>query len=185
MPCEFYAQNSKMTGCALFVSFSSKEGYVFCQLRKQTGWNPTTKKGSFKGGATLALKLSPDEIGSIIHAIRVGSSVQIYHTSASGSTKGRFAYYEIGEGESLKRGYGLSLNKDNVDFKVSLTEGGAERLSEYLKFALTHIFSADYARDKAKAKEKFDKEAKNPEAQTDAVSETAQDEPPDAENGDF
>lgn len=157
MSCQFFSPKPDSSGCALYVSFNSKDAYVMLQLRKQTSWNTETKTASFIGGQSILLKLSPDEVGGIIHSIRVCGTTKFYHNSPTGVTTGQFSYYELGEAPNVKRGFGISLKRDEIPYKVGLTEGSAERLMEYLKFALEHIFSADYAKDKAAAKERFEK----------------------------
>lgn len=148
MPAEFYSPKVDGTGAALFVSFNSKDGAIYFKLQRQTGWNTTTKKGSFKGGASTNLKMSQDEAGAIINAIRTRGATKFYHQFGDSVTSGQFTYFKVGEPPQEKRGFGLTISKAEEKFKIGFTEGSAERLMEYLRFALSHIFSAIYSADK-------------------------------------
>lgn len=170
MPASFFSPTSKNTGSALYVSFNSKEGNVFLKFVKQTSWDDKTKRGSFKDGKWLNFKLSQDETADLLRAIRNSGECSFYHTFEGNSTTGSFRYYEVERDGKKKSGFGLTVKKDSDEFKVGFTLGSAERLSEYLKFALDHIFSADYAADKKQseeyAKNKEAKSKENPKSET-------------------
>lgn len=158
MPCEFYSGTKSLTGGALFVSFNSKDQAVYFRVIKQTGWNEQISKPTFAGGPTLNLKLSPDETGEFIHAINGHDSCKFYHKFKDEVTMGNFTYYEKeykgkDGGLNKTRGFGLTIKKGELEAKIGFSLGGAERLSQYLRFALTHMFNAIYAQDKKEFEE--------------------------------
>lgn len=171
MPLSFYSANSKKSGGALFVSFNSKDGSGFFKLLQQTGWDAQAKKGSFAGGNTINIKLSQDEMGSFIQAVRTKGRFNFYHSFGNESTTGTFSYYnkKLDNNKEIE-GFGLTIKKDNLEIKVGFSLGGAERLAEYFKFVFTHIFSAIYAADK-----KYAEENKKNKASNNAASSQAED----------
>lgn len=159
MPATFFSPKANGAGAALFASFNSKDGSVFFKFIRQTSWDANTRKGGFTGGEMVNFKLSQDEAADIVRAIRTNDKVSFFHNFDGKSTTGNFNYYEIGQGDELKRGFGLSIKKENKGWKVGLSLASAERLKLYLEFALNHIFSAIYAVDKKQAEEYLKKKA--------------------------
>lgn len=164
MASSYYSPNTKVTGGALFASWNSKEGSIYFRLLKQIA-NNQNKQGNFDGKNPLNVKLSQDEAADIIRAVEDRGESKFYHKfeSAAGNTvtTGTFKYYEI-EGEyegkkTLRRGFGLSVKKAAgevvQEVKVGFTLGSAERLSIFLKLALSRIMEAEYAADIQRAKE--------------------------------
>lgn len=179
MPNSYYSPNAKITGGALFASFNSKDGSVYLKLLKQIANNPD-KKGNFDGQNPIHVKLSQDEIADIIRVVRTSSQSSFFHKFKDDTTTGRFNYYEIDgkdkEGKPTKRkGFGLSVKKNDVEIKVNFGLGSAERLSLFLQNSLTHIFNAEYSQDLKEAKEYRDKQDKKPTA--------TEQESPQTENG--
>lgn len=156
MPVNFFSPKKTQDGAALYVSFNSKDAALFFKLIQQTGWDDAKKKGSFQGGEYINVKFSPDEIGDFIQAIRNKSEAKFYHSFGDDTTTGTLKYYIVPaktEGQRDKEGFGIKVKRGDVEYKVGLTLGAAERLMEYLRFALDHIFSAIYAADKKDAEE--------------------------------
>ncbi len=153
MSSNYFSPQKSGDGAALFVSFSSKDAAVYLKLTKQTG------EKSFKSGANCSVKLSEDEVGAFVHAIRIGGETKFYHTTAEGGvTTGTFAFYSV-ENEykgkiQLRQGFGLTVIKNDIKYKVGFTLGAAERLSAYLNFSLNHIFSANYSLEVKEGKER-------------------------------
>ena len=162
MPSQFYSPNSKISGGAAFFTFNSKDGAIYIKLLKQIANNPN-KVGNFDGKNPLNIKLSQDEAADIIRAIRVNGESKFYHKFDGNTSSGSFKFYTIeAKGEYPARsGYGLSVKKSqdgkDIEVKVGFTMGSAERLSLFLKNALTHIFDAEYSQDLKDAKEYRDK----------------------------
>lgn len=148
----FFAPNKSLTGGAVIVSFNSKEAEVWLKLAKQVNNNPDKKNFDFTKAVNV--KLSADEAAGIVRAIRTGGEFKLYHNFQGNVTSGNYSFYSIDqEGKAPRTGFGLKISKDGVEYKVGFTEDSAERLKMYLEFALDHIFTADYAEDKAKAAE--------------------------------
>lgn len=146
----YYSPNSSNTGGLLNVSFNSKDGHAYLKFVKQTSWDASARKASFKGGETIGFKLSPDEIGQLMYCIRRQESHGFFHNFNGGSVTGNFKYYEIAaQGDKpIKKGFGFSIKKATLEIKIGIALGAAERLYEYLRFALDRINNADYAKDK-------------------------------------
>lgn len=155
MSATFFSPTSKMTGSALFVSFNSKDASIFMKFVKQTSWDDKTKRGAFKDGKYINFKLSIDEASDIIRAIRDKDECSFYHTFDGDVTTGKFNHYSIEKDGKTKKGFGLTVKKDPDEYKCGFNYGAAERLAQYLEFALSHIFSADYAKDKKDAEERL------------------------------
>ncbi len=190
MPLQFYSPTKTKTGAALSVKFASKDQSIFFSLIQQTGWDDKTRKGSFRGGKMLNFKLSLDETAGLIQTIESRSKVSFYHTFGENSTTGSFNYYEIPSNEPNKdprRGFGLTLKNGTDQFKVGFTMGSAQNLLEYLRFALTHCYSALYAADKKADDEYFKKKdaekAKQPVNKPENSASENQDATPTDESG--
>mgnify|MGYP001593512640 FL=1 len=155
MPSNYFSANPKGSGAALFVSFQSKEQCVFFKLLKQVSWDAKSRTGSFKDGAFVNVKFSPDEVADFIRAVRVNGESKFYHQFINNVTSGWFRYYHFDaeNNNPAKSGFGLTVKNGDTEFKVGFTLGSAERLAEYLKFALQRINEAIYAADKKDAEE--------------------------------
>lgn len=148
----FFAPNKNLTGGAVIVTFNSKDANVYLKLAKQI--NNNSDKKNFDFTKAVNVKLSADEAAGIVRAIRTGGEFKFYHSFQDVVTSGSYSFYSIDqEGKAPRTGFGLKVSKDGVEYKVGFTEDTAERLKMYLEFALDHIFTADYAEDKAKAAE--------------------------------
>ena len=162
MSNNYFSPNQKITGGAAFFSFNSKEGSVYIKLLKQIAMN-ADKKGNFDGGNPINIKLGQDEIADIIRAVRQNGESKFFHSFNETKTSGSFKFYTIPAKDSFpaKSGFGLSVKKsqngNEIEIKVGFTLASAERLSLYLKNALTHIFDAEYSQDIKDAKEYQDK----------------------------
>ena len=155
---EYYSPNAKGTGAALFMSFASKDGAVYCKFVKQTSWDAQRRKGTFKDGKVLNFKLSQDEAGALIEAVRNKARTDFFHQFDNENTTGSFSYYRIEPKtpkDKVKEGFGFSVKRGEDEYKVGFTLGAAERFMEFLKFALNHIFSAEYAARKKRDEEYF------------------------------
>lgn len=152
MSTTFFSGNkSANNGGILTINFNSKDPALFLRVTKQTGWDAKINKPTFSGGETVTFKLTPDEAGDMIHAVNGHDETQFYHTFNNEVSTGKFHYYELDNtknpGKKI-RGFGMTLKKGAFETKIGFSLGGAERLSQYLQFALNHIFTAAYAKDK-------------------------------------
>jgi len=170
MPNQYYSPNPRLNGGALFASFNSKEGSIYFKVLKQIA-NNADKKGNFDGKNPINVKLSQDEAADIIRAIRTNGLSSFYHKFNDEVSTGKFTYYEIdakdGQGNPIKRkGFGLTVKKNDIEVKMGFTLGSAERLSLFLKNALVHIFNAEYSQDLKDAKEYREKNKSEVQSKT-------------------
>lgn len=158
MALTIFSGNKTGTGGAMFVTFASKDQAVYLKIVKQTEWNEKTSKPSFAGGAIVNIKLSMDEVGDYIHAVAGHTACKFYHEFNKEVTSGNFSYwskdYTGKDGKPAKsEGFGLSIKKGEIQAKIGFSLGAAEKFSQYLQFALNHMFSAIYAQDKKEFEE--------------------------------
>lgn len=183
MPIEFYSPNRSIKGGTLYASFNSKEGCVYFKLVAQTSWDDKTKRGGFKGGKNINVKFSQEEVGAILYCARNKTSTKFYHTHpTTGNCSGEFKYYVIKneDGSISKDGFGLVVRKqetaeqggNSIEIKIGFTLGGAERLAQYLEFALSHIFTAIYSKDKKEAEDYFKNKKPKVEEEIEEEQET-------------
>jgi len=153
----FFAPNKSLTGGAILASFNSKEANVYFKVAKQVNNNPDKKNFDFSTAANF--KFSADEAAGMFRAIRSCSEFKFYHTftgqdNVEHVTSGSLKFYSIEQdGKPPREGFGFVGKKDNQEYKCGFTLDSAERLAQYLQFALEHIFAADYAEDKRRAEE--------------------------------
>lgn len=155
MGLEFYKANKRVTGAGANVNFDSKGKALYISMVKQSAWNEQAGQGVFKDGAKVNCKFSVGEIGAIIDAIQTNRTFKAFHDGGDQITQIEFAPYMTGENKDVQAGYGLRIHKtDSQDstkkesFQIGFNFGEGVALMEYLKFSLTHIFSAIYAADK-------------------------------------
>lgn len=153
MPSSYFSGNKTNTGGAMFVTFNSKDQSVYCKIIKQVSWDDKSAKPSFTGGAVINLKLSGDEVGEFIHAVAGHTSCKFYHDFGGEVCSGGFTHWSKDftgkDGKPANtQGFGFSIKKGDIQAKIGLSLGSAERFSQYLQFALNHMFSAIYAQDK-------------------------------------
>ena len=153
----FFAPNKNLTGGAILASFNSKEANVYFKVAKQVNNNPDKKNFDFSTAANF--KFSSDEAAGMFRAIRSCSEFKFYHTFTGQDqvehvTSGSLKFYSIEQdGKPPREGFGFVGKKDNQEYKCGFTLDSAERLAQYLQFALEHIFTSDYADDKRRAEE--------------------------------
>lgn len=142
---QIYKPNAKVTGTA--CSFNYRNKTFGCSLIKQDGWNPDTKKGSFKANktnpqATVNLKFNFTELGSLLDAIQNNKEVKLFHTFNGKSTSITFKPYIV---EGVQRGYSFSISQKEGDqsksFLIGFTPGEARQIYEYIKV----VFSIHYS----------------------------------------
>lgn len=156
MPSLFFSGTKSNTGGVLAVSFKSKDQSVFFKVTKQTGWNDKINKPTFSGGETINFKLSQDEAGDIIHAVSGHDQCGFLHTFNNESSTGSFRYYEMDDkkntGKKIRR-FRLTCKKGEFESNIGFSLGSAERLSQYLQFALQRMNEAIYVQDKKEFEE--------------------------------
>lgn len=158
----FSATKSK-TGGALIVKQSRDHDTLFA-LFKQVNFDQNNKKNNFDWKTPINVKMSEDELGDFLRAIRTNGESKFYHEFDGNVTTGSFRYYEIKDKEDATKpprcGFGLSVTKGENTIKVSLSLGAAERFSEYLKFSMNKVFELGFIEDVKKDME-FQEKLKN------------------------
>jgi hypothetical protein len=150
MGLEFFKPNKSVKGALAHFTFNSKDGALFLQIVRQTGYDAQRHIGSFKDGAKINAKFNANEIGGLLRSLRELREVKFLHTSKDSKTNIIFGPYNQKDTEIIA-GFGLSLFKGDEAWRVPFTLDEAYLLEEYLKYALTHFFDAIYSDDKQRA----------------------------------
>jgi hypothetical protein len=147
-----YKPNPKVTGTGLSLQASDRDGKLYLNLIKQSGWNDQTKKGSFiankdKPGASAVLKFNQMEAGALIDAIENMTTASFYHVSPSKSTRILFAPSNI-QKEKAPNCFVLTINQAETEdsskktnFLIPFTFAEARVIKEYLIHYLHKSFS--------------------------------------------
>ena len=157
-----YKPNANGTGHAIGLQFNSKDGALFAQFIKQTGWDANTKKGVFKNGKKFNLKFNASEIGVILNCIERGKAAKLFHQSEKGNTSIELKEY-TSKKDGQRDGFTISVNPRDTEgekgelFGFWFNAGEARLLKEYLQFALQHFFSAEYSAEKKRREEYYKK----------------------------
>ena len=175
-----YKPNAKNSGHAIGLNFNSKEGRLFVQLIKQVGWDDSTKTGTFKGGKFFNVTFNAHEIGAALNCIESSIATKLFHKTDKGSTSIEWApfvralpsdrttgvqppppraiLHEKRDGITLSvNPRATEANKEPVKFGFWFNESEARLLKEYLRFVLSHFFTAEYSADKQRREEAFAK----------------------------
>ncbi|MEK6882491.1 MAG: hypothetical protein AABY22_22915 [Nanoarchaeota archaeon] len=186
MPLNFYKANEKKLGMLSSWSFNSKEECVYAGFKKQTGYDQDTGIAAFKDGASIKVKFSKEEIGAIISVIeRLKDKYIFKHQSPDFLT---LISFKASFDNNDLRGFCISIKRDNSNFRAGYSIKDSIILREFLKFSLTHIFTAIYSLDKKEAlerqKENFIKEEtslpkENPPKEKKTKSKSKKEEPED------
>lgn len=163
---QIYKANKSNRGCAASFSFNSKDAALFIQLIKQVSYDEASHLGSFSGGEKITIKSSMAEIGSFLDALKRNVEYSTVHQSKDATTQIWLAPYYVGEGEDkVQRGYGLRVSKKTKEgveskFLMPFNFGESQQIQSYLDFVLKHIFTAEYAEQKKRYKDKNEKAEK-------------------------
>jgi hypothetical protein len=150
MKYQIYKPNSKNTGCAMSFSVgTSKDGApaLFISAVLQSGWNDSTKKGSFSGNSkdpnkSGNFKMNANEAGEMLSSLRSRIPVVFFHKFNENTTiikftpwdKDRQIKEQSGDKTYVSPAFGLSISKNSSShFKLALEAGETEVLSELLK----------------------------------------------------
>lgn len=184
----FYSASQKLDMGAAEWSFNSKDASVYLKMAPQIAYHADRRaKGEYNWKEAVVIKLDTNEVGGIIRALRTDGEFSFIHDFEGNKTTGSVKYFTTAKGT---KGFGLSIKRGDKEVKCPIPVGGGEFLLEYLRFALDHIFSADYAADKkffealAAKKEKTAEKSPEPEPETSgAVDDSV--EPPQVEDDPF
>ena len=196
MSNNFFSPNAKVSGGALFCSFNSKEGDIQLRFIKQIA-NNANKKDNFDSQQYIVFKLTQDEAADIVRCVRTREKTSFFHTfnkdGVETKTTGNFSYYEIdvaanGDKPASKRkGFSMTVKRGDLEIKIGMTLGGAERFGLWMQNTLTHLFDVEHVADIEQAKEYAAK--KKSESPTSAVApkktKTPEPEPAGGDDVDF
>lgn len=155
---QFFKPNPKKTGhaCNWELTSSGDSAGVYLNLIKQSGWNTSTKTGSFKDGARAKVKFNRMEIGGMLDAIERNVECKLFHTSKAGTSQITFKPFVMG-GE--QKGFSIAVNLKKAGeskstlFGIATTYGETRVLENFFENCLDRFFQADYAEKKKRFKE--------------------------------
>jgi hypothetical protein len=178
---QLFKSNKSVTGHAATFSVNSKEGSLYIQIIKQTGYSAERHLGSFKGGDKLNVKFNVWEVGSILDALAKNTTYKTVHKSAAKTTSVSVGPYFAQDDPKKILGYSFSFSYKEGDepkrFSISLNSGEKVVIIEYLRFMLSKSFAASYAEQKRNFEKKNTKNDKNEvkEEESAALSEEVAD----------
>jgi hypothetical protein len=153
MGLQFFKPNKSVKGALAHFTFNSKDGALYLQLVRQTGYDESRHIGSFKDGAKLNVKFNAPEIGGFLRTLREAKPCKFVHRTADGKiTNITFGTYNAKDSDVLA-GFGLSIVQGDTKFSIPFTLDETYLLEEYLKYVLSHFFDAIYSEDKQRAAE--------------------------------
>lgn len=160
---ESYKPNKAGKGCLINFKLSVgrpekgpyKEGCVFFEMKKQTGWNEQKGIGSFKGGDSVTVKLNSIEIGKMLNTLEHNRKFEGYHDGQNQIVHIYFTPW-LDKASGEQKGFGLQVirekNGEKVPFGIGFAFGEDQKLKRFLIIALEHILLGNYAEDKRMAK---------------------------------
>lgn len=158
MGLKIYKPNGRKTGHAChFQLTAAGEGQgVYLDMVKQTGWDNSQKKGSFKGGDQIKVKFNSTEAAAMVDSVLRDEPIKLFHKSdQTGSTSINFGPY-INK-EKVHMGHSLAVKRGEKSFLMGFTHAERTELRIWLEEAVRHIHLAEYAADKKRRKENYDK----------------------------
>ena len=199
---QLYKPNKVIKGSALSVNFSAKtdkEGSkgdksFYFQLISQTGWDESSRNGTFKDGKKIIVKFATHEISGILAAIRKNTTLAatmgveyVYHDGEKTASTIYFGPHFKKEKQGDKWvdtttqvGFGLRVvktdksNKENKDsLSIGFTYAETELLRLFLEDGLSHIFAAMYSDNINRAKNSKNESKEPPKAQQEPNKEVS------------
>ena len=137
---QFYKPNPRVSGTATSIKFNKGYDSIFIEMIKQTGWDDTKKRGSFKNSPVkIVAKFTTVEAATIIDAIENNREFKIFHSNDLGSTAGSFGPYLR---DNNQVGHSLSLTQKNNEknesnsLRIGFTFGEGILIREFLRTCL-------------------------------------------------
>lgn len=135
-----YKPTKNNTGALASFKYNKKYDSLFIEMAKQTAWDDTKKRGSFKNSPVkIVAKFTMVEAASIIDAIENNREFKIFHSNDLGSTAGSFCPYMRGNDQV---GYSLSLTQKNNErnesnsLRIPFSFGEGVLIREFLRTCL-------------------------------------------------
>lgn len=148
---QFYKPNPKCSGsaCNFSVTSSGKGQGIYVEMIKQKSWDEAQKTGKFDKEYKINLKFGEHEIAEMmVINQRQKGSVKFFHTSDAGAAQISYGVYNDKDGNP--KGIALGVSKGDKKLSIPFTFGEAVLLNEWFRFALSRIFTADFAEAKKK-----------------------------------
>lgn len=139
----FYKPNSKNTGAAFQISIG-KNNELFFKITKQSTWDDSKKRGSFKDNVnnpqkSMASKLNALEAASMINSINTKAEFKTYHKSKNQNLMINFGLM-IDKTTNQEKGFSLRILKeeatnsvDKIQFSMGFYPNEALLLKMFLK----------------------------------------------------
>lgn len=149
MKYQIYKPNQKNSGCAMSFSIGKgKDGSPSLYINSvlQSGWNESTKTGSFGANAkdpnkSGNFKMNANEAGEMLSSLKTRIPVVFFHKFNNDTTiikfspwdKNRVIKGQNGDETYKSPAFGLSISKNSsVNFKIALEAGECEVLAVLL-----------------------------------------------------
>ena len=150
---QIYKPTARVTGLAISLQASDRDGKLYVNMIKQASWNEQTKKGSFienrkKPGFYTTLKFNQAEAAGMIDAIERHYEFKAYHGTEARATQITFGPAQPkNEGDVAPALFVLrAVQTDSQDttqkvsFFIPLTYAEARLIKEYLVHYLHKSF---------------------------------------------
>lgn len=149
MRLQVYKPNAKSTGNAATFEVGYRDGKpeFYVSFIKQSGWDPKTKNGSFKGNKddpskNINMKLNEFELGEILNAFNRFLPWSGFHSFGGNNTSLLLSPWKKSKNVKLKAGnesidvhaYGFSVFRSGTSFAIALEPGEIEVLKELIKY---------------------------------------------------
>lgn len=154
---KLYKPNPSKTGNAVGFRFNSKDGALYAEFVKQSGWDAAAHRGTFNEGAKISIKFNAVEIGAMLNCIERGKASKLFHKAAKGATTIHFEVYPAPKPDAPVKprdGFTISVLPNGQEQGAAIrygfwfNENESRALKEYLQFVLEHFFAAEYSADK-------------------------------------
>jgi hypothetical protein len=178
---QIYKPNKSNTGHAIRASVNSKDGVLYINFIKQTGYDEARHIGSFKGGTSASVKFNIWEIGALIDSFSRNQQYKSIHTSPGKTVNISAGPYSLDKSDPSKiSGYGISISvkaekmENPIKFSIPFNFGERQVFIEYLKFALNKAFSASHSAEKKEFEKRSKEKAQKEETKEPVVEQSDQ-----------
>lgn len=144
----FYKPNAKGTGhaCSFDLQSTGESAGVYLEIVKQTGWNDSTKLGTFKDGKKVKLKFNAMEAAGFLDALRNNRELKLFHSTEANKTGINFVPYKNKDGVQI--GFSLSVRQGSDSYLVGFFFPECMQIEQWMVFALDRFNQAAYAEKK-------------------------------------
>lgn len=145
---QFYKPNPRVSGhaCSFDLQSTGDSAGVYLELIKQTGWNDSSKTGSFKDGLKTKIKFNQTEVAGFLDSVRSNRELKLFHSTETKKTGITFAPYKNKDGVQI--GFSLAVSQGQDKYLLGFTYPEATQIAEWMVFALDRFNQAAYAEKK-------------------------------------